>query len=127
MGALLRGIKREQVLRGQVLCAPGSMESVKTFKASIYVLTKEEGGRYTPFTSGYSPQMYFRTADVTCKMTFLPGTEDAEERMVMPGDNLEMICELIHDTPIELGARFSLREGGKTVGTGLCVELMSIS
>ncbi|KAL7418162.1 P-loop containing nucleoside triphosphate hydrolase protein, partial [Mrakia frigida] len=127
MGALLRGIKREQVVRGQVLIAPGTMESVKTFKASIYILTKEEGGRYTPFVSGYAPQMYFRTADVTCQMTFPEGTEDAADKMVMPGDNLEMNCELTHDTPIEVGSRFSLREGGKTVGTGLVTELTSIS
>lgn len=88
------------------------------------ILTKEEGGRYTPFVQKYSPQMYFRTADVTCQLTFPPEEADAANKMVMPGDNVEMICDLVHDTPMELGARFSLREGGKTIGTGLVSEIL---
>lgn len=92
--------------------------------AFLQILTKEEGGRYTPFVQKYSPQMYFRTADVTCQLTFPPEEADAANKMVMPGDNVEMICDLVHDTPMELGSRFSLREGGKTIGTGLVSEIL---
>ncbi|CAE6419239.1 unnamed protein product [Rhizoctonia solani] len=123
MGALLRGVKREQVKRGQILCAPGSMKSVKKFKAQVYVLSKDEGGRYTPFMSNYRPQLFIRTADVTVGLTFPPGTENPDEKMVMPGDNVELIGDLVHDVAMEKGSRFTLREGGKTIGTGLVTEI----
>ncbi|KAJ9118126.1 translation elongation factor Tu [Naganishia vaughanmartiniae] len=123
MGALLRGIKREQVRRGQVLVAPGSIKSVKKFKAQIYVLTKDEGGRYTPFMSNYRPQLFIRTTDVTVALTFPPGTEGSDEKLVMPGDNVEMVGELVHDIALEAGSRFTLREGGKTIGTGIISEV----
>ncbi|EIW71523.1 hypothetical protein TREMEDRAFT_73331 [Tremella mesenterica DSM 1558] len=123
MGALLRGIKREQVRRGQVLVAPGSIKSVKKFKAQIYVLTKDEGGRYTPFMAHYRPQLFIRTTDVTVSLTFPEGTPNAFEKLVMPGDTVEMIGELVHDIALEQGSRFTLREGGKTVGTGIVSEI----
>ncbi|KAL0247140.1 translation elongation factor Tu [Cryptococcus tetragattii IND107] len=119
MGALLRGIKREQVRRGQVLVQPGSIKSVKKFKAQIY----EEGGRYTPFMANYRPQLFIRTTDVTCALTFPEGTEGAHEKLVMPGDNVEMIGDLVHDIALEPGSRFTLREGGKTIGTGIVSEI----
>ena len=105
MGALLRGIKREQVKRGQVIAAPGSIKAVKKFQAQIYVLTKDEGGRYTPFMQHYRPQLYIRTADVSVGLVFPEGTADAEEKMVMPGDNVELVCELVHDVAAEVGSR----------------------
>jgi len=123
MGVLLRGIKREQVKRGQVLAAPGSIKSVKKFKAQVYVLTKDEGGRYTPFMSNYRPQLFIRTADITVALTFPEGTENPDEKMVMPGDNVELMGELVHDVAMEKGSRFTLREGGKTIGTGLVTEV----
>ncbi|PWO00905.1 translation elongation factor Tu [Tilletiopsis washingtonensis] len=123
MGALLRGVKREQIKRGQVLIFPGSIKPVKKFQAQCYILTKEEGGRYSPFTSGYRPQLFIRTADVTVSLSHLPGTEDADEKMVMPGDSIEMVGELVHDVALETGSRFTLREGGKTVGTGIVTKL----
>ncbi|KAK0552219.1 translation elongation factor Tu [Tilletia horrida] len=124
MGALLRGIKREQVKRGQVLILPGSVKPVKKFQAQVYVLTKEEGGRYTPFTNNYRPQLFIRTSDVTVSLTHLPGTPDADEKMVMPGDNIELVGDLVHDVALEEGSRFTLREGGKTVGTGIVTKLL---
>ncbi|KAG2752355.1 hypothetical protein CY34DRAFT_24744 [Suillus luteus UH-Slu-Lm8-n1] len=124
MGCLLRGVKREQVRRGQVIIAPGSMKAVKKFQAQIYVLTKDEGGRYTPFMSNYRPQLFLRTADITVALTFAEGTPDAEEKMVMPGDNVEMVCELVHDVAAEAGSRFTLREGGKTIGTGIVTKIL---
>ncbi|KAK4686615.1 elongation factor Tu, partial [Tremellales sp. Uapishka_1] len=123
MGALLRGVKREQVRRGQVLAAPGTIKSVKKFKAQIYILTKDEGGRYTPFMSNYRPQLFIRTTDVTVALTFPDGTENPHEKLVMPGDNVEMLGELVHDIALEAGSRFTLREGGKTIGTGLVSEI----
>lgn len=128
MGALLRGIKREQIKRGQVICAPGSLKSVTKFQAQVYVLTKEEGGRYTPFMSNYRPQLYIRTADVTVSLNFLEDSksgESAEERMVMPGDNVELLCELVHNVAAEVGTRFTLREGGRTVGTGIITKILA--
>jgi len=128
MGALLRGIKREQLKRGQVICAPGSLKSVTKFQAQVYVLTKEEGGRYTPFMSNYRPQLYIRTADVTVALTFLEDKksgESADERMVMPGDNVELMCELVHNVAAEVGTRFTLREGGRTVGTGIITKILA--
>ncbi|TFY83597.1 hypothetical protein EWM64_g423 [Hericium alpestre] len=124
MGALLRGVKREQLRRGQVISAPGSIKPVTKFEAQIYVLTKDEGGRYTPFMSNYRPQLFLRTADITVSLTWPKGTAEAEEKMVMPGDNVEMVCELVHDVAAEVGSRFTLREGGKTIGTGIVTKVL---
>ncbi|EAU93042.2 elongation factor Tu [Coprinopsis cinerea okayama7 len=123
MGALLRGIKREQIRRGQVLAAPGSVKSAKKFLAQIYVLTKEEGGRYTPFMQNYRPQCFVRTADITVSLSFPEGTPDAAEKMVMPGDNVEMVCDLVFDVALEEGTRFTLREANKTIGTGIVTKI----
>ncbi|PCH33795.1 translation elongation factor Tu [Wolfiporia cocos MD-104 SS10] len=125
MGVLLRGVKREQVRRGQVIVAPGSIKAVKKFQAQIYVLTKDEGGRYTPFMDNYRPQLFLRTADVTCALHWPENTADASEKMVMPGDNVEMVCDLVHDVAAEIGTRFTLREGGKTVGTGIITKILT--
>ena len=118
IGALLRGIAREDVQRGQVLAAPGSITPHTKFKAEVYVLSKDEGGRHTPFFSNYRPQFYFRTTDVTGVVNLPEGTE-----MVMPGDNVEMTVELIAPIAIEDGTRFSIREGGRTVGSGVVTEI----
>ena len=118
-GVLLRGINREDVERGQILCKPGSVTPHKKFKASVYVLSKEEGGRHTPFFSNYRPQFYFRTTDVTGVITLPEGTE-----MVMPGDNVDMTVELITPIAIENGTNFSIREGGRTVGAGVVSEIL---
>ena len=112
-GVLLRGISREQVERGQVLAKPGSVTPHTTFEAEVYVLSKEEGGRHTPFFANYRPQFYFRTTDVTGVITLPEGTE-----MVMPGDNVNIHVELIHPIALEQGTKFSIREGGRTVGAG---------
>src|SRR5699024_8507348 len=117
IGALLRGVAREDIQRGQVLAAPGSITPHTNFKAEVYVLSKDEGGRHTPFFSNYRPQFYFRTTDVTGVVTLPEGTE-----MVMPGDNVEMEVELISPIAIEDGTRFSIREGGRTVGSGVVTE-----
>lgn len=127
MGCLLRGVKREQLKRGQVIAAVGSLKSVKSFQAQIYVLTKDEGGRYTPFMQNYRPQLFIRTADITAALTFPTGTPDAEEKMVMPGDHVEMVCDLVHDVAAEVGSRFTLREGGKTVGTGIITKILALA
>ena len=119
IGVLLRGISREQVQRGQVLAKPKSVHPHKKFKAQVYVLTKDEGGRHTAFFSGYRPQFYFRTTDVTGIITLEQGTE-----MVMPGDNTVMTVELIHPIAIENGTKFSIREGGHTVGAGSVTEII---
>ncbi|KAF4622895.1 hypothetical protein D9613_001866 [Agrocybe pediades] len=124
MGALLRGIKREQIRRGQVLAVPGTIKAAKKFKAQLYILTKDEGGRYTPFMANYRPQCFIRTADITASLTFPEGTPDADEKMVMPGDNVEMVCSLVFDVALEVGTRFTLREANKTIGTGLVTEIM---
>lgn len=124
MGALLRGIKKEQVRRGQVVIAPGSMKAVKKFRAQVYVLTKDEGGRYTPFTQGYMPQIFARTADVTVTLNFPPGTENPDEKMIMPGDNVELDCELMFDLAMDEGSRFTVREGHKTVATGVVTKIL---
>ena len=113
IGALLRGIKREQIERGQVLCKPGTIKCHKKFTAQVYVLTKDEGGRHTPFFNNYRPQFYFRTTDVTGVISLPEGTE-----MCMPGDNVEMTIELIHPIAMEQGLTFAIREGGRTVGSG---------
>ncbi len=112
-GCLLRGVNRDEVERGQVLCKPGSVKPHKKFKAQVYVLSKEEGGRHTPFVSNYRPQFYFRTTDVTGVIKLPAGVE-----MVMPGDNVEMEVELISPIAVEQGTTFSIREGGRTVGAG---------
>ena len=118
-GALLRGINREDVERGQVLAKPGSVTPHKKFKASVYVLSKEEGGRHTPFFSNYRPQFYFRTTDVTGVIELPAGVE-----MVMPGDNVDMTVELIAPVALENGTKFSIREGGRTVGAGVVSEII---
>ena len=118
-GVLLRGIAREDVERGQVLCKPGSVTPHTTFKASVYVLSKEEGGRHTPFFTKYRPQFYFRTTDVTGTIELPEGVE-----MVMPGDNVEMTVELIAPVALENGTKFSIREGGRTVGSGVVTEIV---
>ena len=119
IGALLRGINREQIQRGQVLAKPGTVNPHTKFKAQVYVLTKEEGGRHTPFVSNYRPQFYFRTTDVTGVITLPEGTD-----MVMPGDNVEMTVELIAPIAIENNTKFSIREGGRTVGSGNVIEVI---
>ncbi|UOM35609.1 elongation factor Tu [Acuticoccus sp. I52.16.1] len=119
IGALLRGVGREDVERGQVLCKPGSVKPHKKFKASAYILTKEEGGRHTPFFTNYRPQFYFRTTDVTGVVTLNEGTE-----MVMPGDNVEINVELIVPIAMEEQLRFAIREGGRTVGAGVVATIV---
>ncbi|MBG9981530.1 elongation factor Tu [Aerococcaceae bacterium DSM 111020] len=119
IGALLRGVTRDDIERGQVLAAPGTITPHTKFKAEVYVLSKEEGGRHTPFFSNYRPQFYFRTTDVTGVVELPEGTE-----MVMPGDNVSMEVELIHPIAIENGTRFSIREGGRTVGAGTVTEVV---
>jgi elongation factor Tu len=119
VGVLLRGIKKDEVWRGQVLAKPGSITPHKQFKAQAYVLTKEEGGRHTPFFSGYRPQFYFRTTDVTAVVTLPAGVE-----MVMPGDNVEIEVQLINPIAMEKELRFAIREGGRTVGAGVVSEII---
>ena len=119
IGALLRGTKRDDVERGQVLAAPKSITPHKKFKAEVYVLSKEEGGRHTPFFSGYRPQFYFRTTDITGIINLPEGVE-----MVMPGDNSQFIVELINPIAMESGLRFAIREGGRTVGSGVVTEII---
>ena len=118
-GALLRGVDKDEVERGQVLAKPGSITPHTKFKAEVYVLTKEEGGRHTPFFKGYRPQFYFRTTDVTGVCTLPAGVE-----MVMPGDNVQMAIELITPIAMEEGLRFAIREGGRTVGAGVVTEIV---
>ncbi len=120
VGVLLRGTKREEVERGQVLCKPGSITPHTKFECEVYVLTKEEGGRHTPFFKGYRPQFYFRTTDVTGNVELPAGTE-----MVMPGDNIKMVVELISPIAMEQGLRFAIREGGKTVGAGVVAKVIA--
>jgi len=117
IGALLRGIAKSEIERGQVLCKPGSIKPLTKFVGQVYVLSKEEGGRHTPFFNNYRPQFYFRTTDVTGVITLPEGTE-----MCMPGDNVEMHVELITPIAIEKGLRFAIREGGRTVGSGAVID-----
>lgn len=117
-GVLLRGIAREDVERGQILAKPGSVTPHKKFEAQVYVLSKEEGGRHTPFFGGYRPQFYFRTTDVTGVLQLPEGVE-----MVMPGDNIDMDVELITPIAIEEGLHFAIREGGRTVGSGVVIAI----
>ena len=118
VGVLLRGTKREEVERGQVLAKPGSITPHTKFKAEAYILTKDEGGRHTPFFSNYRPQFYFRTTDVTGSVILPEGTE-----MVMPGDNISMEVELIAPIAMDDGLRFAIREGGRTVGAGVVASI----
>jgi elongation factor Tu len=118
VGCLLRGVGREEIERGQVLCKPGSITPHTKFKAQVYCLKKEEGGRHTPFFNGYRPQFYFRTTDVTGVASLPEGTE-----MVMPGDNVEMSVELIQPIAMDEGLRFAIREGGRTVGSGVVTSI----
>ena len=119
IGALLRGTKKEEVERGQVLAKPGSVSPHTSFKSEVYVLTKDEGGRHTPFFTGYKPQFYFRTTDITGEVNLPDGVE-----MVMPGDNIEMSVELIHPIAMEEGLRFAIREGGRTVASGVVATIV---
>ncbi|MBO5774155.1 MAG: elongation factor Tu, partial [Clostridia bacterium] len=119
IGALLRGIDRKDIERGQVLAKVGSIQPHTHFKGQVYVLTKEEGGRHTPFFNGYRPQFYFRTTDVTGSIELPKGVE-----MVMPGDNIDMEIKLITPIAIEQGLRFAIREGGRTVGSGVVAEII---
>jgi elongation factor Tu len=119
VGCLLRGVKREEVERGQVLAAPGSITPHTKYEAEVYVLTKEEGGRHTPFFNGYRPQAYFRTTDVTGVVHLPEGTE-----MVMPGDNVRVTVDLITPIAMDEGLRFAVREGGRTVGAGVVSKIL---
>jgi len=119
VGILLRGTKREEVERGQVLCKPGSIKPHTKFEAEVYILSKDEGGRHTPFFNGYRPQFYFRTTDVTGACDLPEGTE-----MVMPGDNVQMVVTLIAPIAMEDGLRFAIREGGRTVGAGVVAKVI---
>ncbi len=119
IGALLRGIDREDVERGQVLAKPGSITPHTKFETEVYVLTKDEGGRHTPFFSNYRPQFYFRTTDVTGSVELPDGTE-----MVMPGDNVKMVVTLINPIAMDDGLRFAIREGGRTVGAGVVTKIL---
>ncbi|HYH52220.1 MAG TPA: elongation factor Tu, partial [Acidimicrobiia bacterium] len=116
---LLRGTKKDDVERGQVLCKPGSIKPHTVFKGEVYILTKEEGGRHTPFFNNYRPQFYFRTTDITGATQLPEGTE-----MVMPGDNTEMTVELINPIAMKEGLRFAIREGGRTVGAGRVIKIL---
>ena len=120
VGLLLRGIEKNDVERGQVVAKPGSIKPHKKFKGEVYVLSKDEGGRHTPFFKGYRPQFYFRTTDVTGIVSLNPGVE-----MVMPGDNVSVTGELISPIAMEQGLRFAVREGGKTVGSGVVTEILA--
>ena len=119
VGCLLRGVKREDIERGQVLAQPGSITPHTKYEAEVYVLTKEEGGRHTPFFNGYRPQFYFRTTDVTGSVTLPEGVE-----MVMPGDNTRMVVELLTPIAMDEGLRFAIREGGRTVGAGVVTKIL---
>jgi len=119
IGVLLRGTKREEVERGQVLAKPGSITPHTKFECEVYVLSKEEGGRHTPFFNGYRPQFYFRTTDVTGSLELPAGTE-----MVMPGDNIKMVVALIAPIAMEEKLRFAIREGGRTVGAGVVTKIL---
>ena len=119
VGILLRGFKREDVERGQILCVPGSINTHTEFKAEVYILSKEEGGRHTPFVTGYKPQFYIRTADVTGEVTLAEGTE-----LVAPGDNTEFTVALVASVALEKGQTFAIREGGQTVGKGIVTEII---
>ena len=119
VGCLLRGVDREDVVRGQVLAAPGSIQPKTEFNSEVYILSKDEGGRHTPFFTGYKPQFYIRTTDVTGELNLPDGME-----MVMPGDNVKMRIKLIYPIAMEPGLRFAIREGGRTVGSGVITDII---
>jgi elongation factor Tu len=119
VGVLLRGVEKDDVERGQVLAKPGSIKPHTKFKAEVYVLSKDEGGRHTPFFNGYRPQFYIRTTDVTGTLNLKEGVE-----MIMPGDNTQVSVELIAPVALEKGARFAIREGGRTVGAGSVTDIV---
>ncbi|CHW39252.1 elongation factor Tu [Salmonella enterica subsp. enterica serovar Typhi] len=119
VGVLLRGIKREEIERGQVLAKPGTIKPHTKFESEVYILSKDEGGRHTPFFKGYRPQFYFRTTDVTGTIELPEGVE-----MVMPGDNIKMVVTLIHPIAMDDGLRFAIREGGRTVGAGVVAKVL---
>jgi elongation factor Tu len=119
VGLLLRGVEKNEIERGMCLAKPGSITPHTKYEAEVYVLTKEEGGRHTPFFKGYRPQFYFRTTDVTGSVELPAGVE-----MVMPGDNTKMTCELITPIAMEQGVRFAIREGGRTVGAGVVTKIL---
>lgn len=124
-GLLLRGVKREDVLRGMVIAQPGTVKAHKKFLTSMYVLTKEEGGRHTGFRGNYKPQLFIRTADEAATLNWPEGSEGAtSDQMVMPGDNVEMVCEINKPLAVEQGQRFNVREGGRTVATGLITRVL---
>ncbi|CAG9999774.1 unnamed protein product [Clonostachys byssicola] len=123
-GLLIRGVRREDVRRGMVVAKPGSVKAHTQFLASLYVLTKEEGGRHSGFQQHYRPQLYLRTSDESVDMSFPEGTEDAASKTVMPGDNVEMVLTMVHPNAIEAGQRFNIREGGRTVATGLITRII---
>ena len=124
VGLLLRGVKRDDILRGQVIGKPGTTKSCSKFKGQLYALSKEEGGRHKPFVSGYRPQFFFRTADVTGSVHLESDGPEAKV-MVMPGDNVSATFELISPIPLEAGLKFALREGGRTVGAGVVSETVA--
>ncbi|KAL9598829.1 MAG: hypothetical protein Q9219_004248 [cf. Caloplaca sp. 3 TL-2023] len=123
-GLLLRGVKREDVRRGMVVAKPGTTKAHAKFLCSMYVLTKEEGGRHTGFGDNYRPQLFLRTADEPCTITWPEGTEDRDSKRIMPGDNVELICELFHPLAVDQGQRFTIREGGRTVGTAIITRII---
>ncbi|MCJ1248954.1 translation elongation factor Tu [Trapelia coarctata] len=123
-GLLLRGVKRADVKRGMVIVKPGTTKAHTKFMVSMYVLTKEEGGRHTGFHDNYRPQIFIRTADEAAALHWPEGTEDRDSKMVMPGDNVEMVCELHNPVAVEPGQRFNIREGGRTVATGLVTQMI---
>ena len=123
-GLLLRGVKREDVRRGMVIAKPGTSKAHKQFLTSMYVLSKEEGGRHTGFHGNYRPQIFIRTADESCSLNWTEETEDRDSKMVMPGDNVEMVCETYNPVAMDVGQRFNIREGGRTVATGLVTRVL---
>ncbi|QYU68127.1 hypothetical protein J4558_25355 [Leptolyngbya sp. 15MV] len=126
VGVLLRGVEKDGIERGQVICKPGSIKPHTKFKGEVYVLTKEEGGRHTPFFPGYKPQFYFRTTDVTGQIVGMFANDGKKAEMCMPGDNIQMEVDL-GDKPVamEKGVRFAVREGGKTIGAGVVTEIIA--
>jgi len=123
VGVLLRGVQKDQIERGMVLSKPGTIKPHTKFDSQVYILTKEEGGRHTPFFEGYRPQFYVRTTDVTGKIESFRADDDSPTQMVMPGDRIKMEVELIQPIAIEKGMRFAIREGGRTVGAGVVLEI----
>lgn len=123
-GLLLRGVRREDVRRGMVICKPGSITPHSKFLVSLYVLSKEEGGRHKGFRENYRPQIFIRTADESCGLTFPEGTEDASSKIVMPGDNVEMVVDLVKPLAVDVGQRINVREGGRTVATGIVTRII---